>query len=76
MANEDMDVERLCALTEDTAVLKPDQFATREEVRALAREVVRLRFALRAVRLQAQHTVTEVEQALVDAPIAGGEYSL
>jgi hypothetical protein len=76
MTDEDMNVKRLCALTEQTTLLKPEEFATREEVRALAREVMRLRVALRGARLHAQRAALEAEQALVNARIAGGKEAL
>jgi uncharacterized membrane protein YadS len=74
--DEDMDIARLCALTEQTAKLKPRQRATQAEVRALAREILRLRVALRGARLNAQRVVIECEEALVNAPIGGGDKAL
>ena len=74
--DEDMTIARLCALTEQTALLKPKQRATQVEVRALAREILRLRIALRGARLNAQRVVLECEDALVNAPIGGGPLAL
>ena len=75
-ADQDMDVARLCALTEQTTLLKPRQRATQAEVRALAREVMRLRVTIKSARVAAQRIALECEAALVDAPIAGGGRAL
>jgi hypothetical protein len=74
--DEDMNIARLCALTEQTAKLKLRQRATQVEVRALAREILRLRAALRGARVNAQRVVFECEDTLVNAPIGGGDKAL
>ena len=76
MIDEAMTIGRLCALTEQTALLKPKQRATQAEVRALAREILRLRAALRGARVNAQRVVFECEDTLVNAPIGGGDKAL
>ena len=74
--DQDMDLVRLCALCEQTTLLKPKQRATQIEVRALAREILRLRVTIRSARLNAQRVVLECEESLVDAPIGGGVKAL
>jgi hypothetical protein len=74
--DEDMNIARLCALCEQTVELKPRQRATRDEVRALAREILRLRVVVRSARLDAQRIVAVCEEALVNAPIGGGGKAL
>lgn len=59
-----MHIKRVCELTELTA--RCENPATRNEVRELAREVIRLRTALRNAKINSEYLVARCDEDLVE----------